>query len=86
MPAMLDRRRFFGTIGLSWILFHGRIGRVVFCRASSPEWLRTAREICLEPPLIAEVDPAGVPAGSGAVFLGSKATLVVGHGEWRVLP
>jgi hypothetical protein len=98
----MNRRVFFGTLGFSRvdpaacvsaslrraqpILFAGGIGRIAYCRAATEEWLRLAREICPEPTLIAEVDPAGVPARSGVVFLGSEATLVVGHGEWRVAP
>ncbi len=93
----MDRRLFFGTFGGAasiWaplgrarlILFVGAIGRVTYCRAATEEWLRVAREICAEPALIVEVDPAGVPARSGAVLLGSEATLVIGGGEWRVLP
>jgi hypothetical protein len=98
----MNRRVFFGTLGFggvaaaasiwpsllrTWrILFAGGIGRIAYCRAATEDWLRLAREICPEPTLIAEVDPAGVPARSGAVFLGSEATLVVGYGEWRVAP
>ncbi|HEY7386903.1 MAG TPA: hypothetical protein VH640_00200 [Bryobacteraceae bacterium] len=91
----MDRRVFFGTLavvsiwvsfrGARRILLQGAIGRVAYCRTATEEWLRLARKICAEPALIVEVDPAGVPAQSGAVFLGSEATLVVGPAEWRVL-
>lgn len=98
----MDRRVFFGTLSFGmvgpaafiWaslrrarpILFAGGIGRIAYCRAATEDWLRLAREICPEPALIAEVDPTGVPARSGVVFLGSEATLVVGHGECRQAP
>ncbi|HLI82883.1 MAG TPA: hypothetical protein VKV17_03145 [Bryobacteraceae bacterium] len=63
----------------------GRIGQVAFCRVSSWEWLRVARELCPEARFIAEIDPAGVPGDAGVVFLGSQATLVIGQGGWRIL-
>ena len=91
---MMDRRRFFGTIasiGIAQsqaraILFSKRIGSIAYCRASTAEWLRLASEICPETAFIGEVDAAGMPPAAGAVFLGSKGTLVLGQNECRVLP
>jgi hypothetical protein len=111
MPAMMDRRRFFATLGAAaWLgrpAFHGQgrafshlraaaqaramvrtgaIGRVAFCRAADCSWMGLASEICGDSTLIAEVDPAGASSGTGAVILGSEATLVVDSEGCWLLP
>lgn len=60
----------------------GAIGPVRFCRAASPRWVAVARRVSGDGALIVEVDAAT----SGAVLLGSAATLVIDWKGCRLLP
>jgi hypothetical protein len=60
----------------------GAIGPVRFCRAASPRWVSVARRVCGDSTLIVEMDTAT----SGAVLLGSGATLVIDRKGCRLLP
>ncbi|MBV8905923.1 MAG: hypothetical protein JOZ22_19990 [Acidobacteriia bacterium] len=64
---------------------NGAIGRVAFGRASDPEWLRVAGQICGHAGLILELAPPGV-SHIGAVLMGSDATLVIDRKGCRLLP
>jgi hypothetical protein len=63
----------------------GAIGRVLFCRASNSRWLRLAREISAGSQVIAELDQRDNRAETGAVLVGSAATLTVTGRGWRIL-
>jgi hypothetical protein len=92
---MLNRRGFFGTILPvlpTWrdgpdegqrTAFASAIGGAVFCRASSGDWLRRAREIAGSR-VIGEVE--AYCGSDGAVIVGTRATLVIKAKEWTVLP
>ena len=60
----------------------GAIGPVRFCRAASPRWVSVARRVCGDSALIVEMDATT----SGAVLLGSGATLVIDRKGCRLLP
>jgi predicted dehydrogenase len=64
----------------------GALGRVVFCRASNPQWLKFARDIRLENGLIAELTPGEAGIDPAAVVLGTDATLVVDRKGCHLLP
>ena len=71
--ALASAREFVGA---------GAIGPVRFCRAASPRWVSVARRVCGDRALMVEIDAAT----SGAVLLGSGATLVIDGKGWRLLP
>ena len=66
----------------SEIVDSGAIGPVRFGRVGCPRWVAVARRLCGNSALIVEVDAAT----SGAVLLGSAATLVIDRKGCRLLP
>jgi len=76
---MMRRREFFESAFVAAVcLFCApRLGQVRFCRVSHKRWLGMVRRGS-----IVEVDPTV----EGATFLGSKATLIVNRGNWRLFP
>jgi hypothetical protein len=88
----MHRRDFIGALpAAAWIAspslarareIVGTIGPVRFCRAASPRWLAVARRVSGNDALIVEMDATT----SGAVLLGSAATLVIDRKGSRLLP
>jgi hypothetical protein len=90
----MHRREFLGALqAAAWtaspslarareIVGAGAIGPVRFCRAASPCWVAVARRVSGNDVLMVEVDATT----SGAVLLGSTATLVIDRKGCRLLP
>jgi hypothetical protein len=68
--------------GARAIIRSGAIGSIKYCRAAGPHWVAAARQVCGESDLIVEVDMTT----SGAILLGSAATLVLERNRWQVVP
>lgn len=68
--------------GARAIVRSGAIGSIRYCRAAGPQWAAVARQVCGESDLIIEVDMTT----SGAILLGSAATLVLERKGCRVVP
>ncbi len=68
--------------GARGIVCSGAIGFVTYCRASEPRWVAAARQVCGDSALIVDLDATT----SGAVLLGSTATLVLERTGFRVVP
>jgi len=98
---MVHRRGFFEKLGAAvWmadpagaqanqardLVRAGAIGRIVFCRASNPQWLRFAYAVCAEDALVTELNRADSGSDAAAVFIGTNATLVVDRKGCRLLP